>query len=275
MLYSDKNKLIFPFCMLLFILAQIVNVLYLRQLSQYDLVKNGGNKTFSKMSDFWLALGYLFLAYFLLTFVKSFLLNIVVVNSNQKLHKNMIQGMVRSHSYYFDITSTGLLNNKFSTDFGILDNLLVFILREAIEGPMSYIIMFVYLFSINLYFIIPAVFSLTFVLGFYFYSRKVIATLKQLDLRVRTPMLNMVNEMVASLIQIRIFKRRFYLMNEFVKKINTCFSCNICYWTVSRAFALNVNHVSIFFMWVSLIIGIKVTTPETAGVFSVSLVLFS
>lgn len=130
------------------------------------------------MFDFWLVLGYFFVGYFLLTLVKCFLLNLTVVNSNEKLHEKMIHGMVRSHSSYFDITSTGLLNNKFSTDFGILDNLLVFVLREAIEGPIFYLIMFFYLFSINLYFIIPAILSLAFVVKFYFYSKKVIATLK-------------------------------------------------------------------------------------------------
>jgi ABC-type multidrug transport system fused ATPase/permease subunit len=219
------------------------------------------NTTFTRKSDFWLALGLLQLCYFLFSLGKCFLLNLTIVNSNDKLHEKMIHGLVRSHSFYFDITSTGLLTNKFSTDFGILDNLLVFVLREAIEGPVSYLIMFAYIFSINYYFMIPVILNLIFLIFFYFYSKKVITTLKELDLRVRTPMFNMVNEMISSLIQIRVFKRRFYLLNEFVKKINASFSCNICYWTVSRAFGANINYVSMILMWIGLVIGIKMATP--------------
>jgi len=90
----------------------------------------------------------------------------------------MINGLVRSHSSYFDITSTGLLNNKFSTDFGILDNLLSFVLTEAIGGPASYLIMFAYIFTMNFYFIIPAILDLIFIVCFYFYSKEVIKALK-------------------------------------------------------------------------------------------------
>ncbi len=44
----------------------------------------------------------------------------------------MIHGLVRSQSFYFDITPTGRLNNKFSNDLGILDNILGFVLVDAV-----------------------------------------------------------------------------------------------------------------------------------------------
>lgn len=80
--------------------------------------------------------------------------------------------------------------------------------------------------------------------------------------------------MITSLVQIRVFERRLYLLKEFVKKANSSFSCNICYWTVSRAFGANINYVSMLLMWIGLLIGIKFVTSETAGLFSVSIVLF-
>jgi ABC-type multidrug transport system fused ATPase/permease subunit len=67
----------------------------------------------------------------------------------------MIQGLIRSPSYYFDITSTGRLNNKFSNDLGILDNILSFVLTDSIEVPIISIILLVNVFSIDIYFIIP------------------------------------------------------------------------------------------------------------------------
>ncbi len=88
--------------------------------------------TFKTMNDFWLALGLLLLAYFIFSNIKYFLLNILVLNSNESIHKDMIHGVVRSPSWYFDVTPTGRLNNKFSNDLGIMDNMLAFVLTDSI-----------------------------------------------------------------------------------------------------------------------------------------------
>ena len=44
----------------------------------------------------------------------------------------MVYGLLRSPSYYFDLTPTGQIINKFSKDLGILDNMLAFTLIDAI-----------------------------------------------------------------------------------------------------------------------------------------------
>lgn len=44
----------------------------------------------------------------------------------------MIYSLVRSHSYYFDITPVGRLTNKFSNDIGILDNVIIFTFQQAL-----------------------------------------------------------------------------------------------------------------------------------------------
>ncbi len=88
--------------------------------------------TFTTKTQFWLALGLLLVGYFIFNLIKYFLLNTTILNSNQALHKDMIHGLVRSPSFYFDITPTGRLNNKFSNDLGILDNILGFVLVDAV-----------------------------------------------------------------------------------------------------------------------------------------------
>ena len=104
----------------------------------------------------------------------------------------MIHGLVRSPSYYFDITPTGRLNNKFSNDLGIMDNMLAFILTDAIEGPIVSLILVANVFSINLYFLIPGIIDIIFVIGFYLYFKHAIILAKQLDLKLKTPVFNMV-----------------------------------------------------------------------------------
>lgn len=79
-----------------------------------------------------MALGLLQLGFFIFSVMKFFLLNIVVLNSNKQIHKDMIHGLVRSPSWYFDVTPTGRLNNKFSNDMGILDSMLSFVLTDSI-----------------------------------------------------------------------------------------------------------------------------------------------
>lgn len=224
------------------------------------------------MSHFWLALGLLLVGYFIFSVIKFFLLNLVVLESNEKIHKAMIHGLVRSPSWYFDITPTGRLNNKFSNDLGIMDNMLAFVLTDSIEGPIISVILLVNVFAINVYFLIPGILNIVFIVLFFLYCKNAIVAIKQLDLRLKSPVFNMVSEMISGLVQIKIFGRRFFLLQEFSDKINHSFRGNICFWNLSRAFGANINYFSILIMWIGWIIGIAVVTPETAGLYGVSVV---
>ena len=123
------------------------------------------------MSQFWLTLGILLFCFFLLHVLKGFLISLVVLNSNKEIHKTMIHGLVRSPSSYFDITPTGRLSNKFSNDLGIMDGMLAFILNDSIEGPIFCFILLLNVFSINLYFLIPGILNVAFIVAFYMYCK--------------------------------------------------------------------------------------------------------
>ena len=164
------------------------------------------------MNHFWLALGLLLIGYFIFSIFKYFLLNVIVLNSNQSIHQDMIHGLVRSPSWYFDITPTGRLNNKFSNDLGIMDNMLAFVLTDSIQGPIVSIVLLVNVFSINLFFLIPGVINIIFIVIFFIYCKAAIVAIKQLDLRLKSPVFNMVGEMISGLVQIKIYKRRFTLL---------------------------------------------------------------
>lgn len=170
--HSSKNNIIFPLCIILFILAEVINVFYFRLICQYDLIKNGSNKIkFRNMSEYWQTLGLLLLGYLVLCLVRYFLLNASVLNSNEQIHQNMIHGIVRSPCSYFDITPTGRLTNKFSNDLGLMDGMMIFALTDAIEGPIVSIISICYIFSINLYFIGPGLINIIFVISFFIYCK--------------------------------------------------------------------------------------------------------
>lgn len=70
--------------------------------------------------------------YFVLSLIKYFLLYFGVLNINQAIHTDMINGITRSPCSYFDIKSSGQLHNKFSNDLGIMDNVLTNVLSDSI-----------------------------------------------------------------------------------------------------------------------------------------------
>ena len=104
----------------------------------------------------------------------------------------MIHGIIRSHSSYFDITPTGHLNNKFSNDMGLLDNILSFMMTQSIERAVSSIVLLLNILSINPYFIFPGIINIIFIILYFKYCKNAIITAKQLELRLKDPVFNMV-----------------------------------------------------------------------------------
>lgn len=78
--------------------------------------------------------------------------------------------------------------------------------------------------------------------------------------------------MISGLVQIKIYNRRYQLLQEFAQRINNSLRANICFWNLSRAFGSNINYVSVIIMWIGWIIGIIFVKPETAGLYGVSVV---
>lgn len=96
--------------------------------------------------------------------------------------------------------------------------------------------------------------------------------IKQLDLRLKTPVFNMVGNMISGLIQIKIFNRRPYFLAEFAKKINESLRANLCLWSLSRGFAANISYVSVITIWLGWVMGVAIVSPETAGLYGVSVI---
>ena len=259
--------------MVMFVIAELCNTFFFRILAQYDQIgTNHENNWFDDYGDFWTALCLLQVGYFVMMVLKYFLVNLVILNSNEKIHEEMIHSVVRSHSYFFDMTPSGRLTNKFSNDLGILDNILSFTFIDAIEGPIISIILIINVFQINVYFIPLGIVNILFIVVLFLICKKAIVNTFQLDLRLKSPLFNMVREMSTGLIQIKFFNKRFYLLSKFANRINSCFRANLTSRILSRAFGTAVNYSTITLMTVGWIIGIVIITPETAGLYGISVV---
>jgi len=102
----------------------------------------------------------------------------------------MIHSLVSCPSSYFDITPTGRLINKFSNDLGILDNTMVFVFTDIIEGPITNLIMLTNIFQINMLFIPLGAVTIIFLVFFFIYCKQAIIESKKMDLRTKTPAYN-------------------------------------------------------------------------------------
>ena len=122
----------------------------------------------SNFDYFWLTLGLILLFYFLLLYFRTFLLTYCVFITNKAIHRKMIHSVVRSPCSYFDVTPSGTLNNRFSSDLGILDDNLAASLSAYVEGPISILVVMISICQAYVYFI-PIVFSLM-ILSILFYK---------------------------------------------------------------------------------------------------------
>lgn len=224
------------------------------------------------MHGFWFALGMLLLLYFFISVCKYFVLYCVVLNSNKKLHEDMIYKLARSPCSYFDITTTGQLGNKFSGDMGVIDGALAGELVDSIEAPIMIFILLGNVVVINKMFLVPAIVNFFILVCFFMYSKDTIIAAKNLDLESKSPVFTMVREMILGLLQIKIFKRRAELLQQFAYKINQSLKCTLTYNCLFRALSIILSYFCILMLWIGIIIGIMVVTPETAALYSVSIV---
>ena len=78
--------------------------------------------------------------------------------------------------------------------------------------------------------------------------------------------------MINGLVQIRIFNRRFFLLNEFVRRLNNSFRANINNSNISRAFGIIANYISSLLIWIGWIIGLSFTKASTIGLYLMSII---
>ena len=80
------------------------------------------------LNQLWLKIELLHVLGFFLLIVKAYSLVIVTLKSNEKIHEDMVESLVRSPLAYFDTTPSGQVTNRFSSDLAVLDNGLLYAL---------------------------------------------------------------------------------------------------------------------------------------------------
>ena len=278
---ASKNYILFPLTVLFFVICEGFYVFYFRLLAGYDDLQAGSHGIFGSDDRlYWGIAGLAVFCFFFFAFVRYMLLYVVVLVSNEELHEEMIHGVVRSPSSFFDQTPTGELTNKFSNDLGILDNNLTFCFLDLIEGIILCLIIFGNTFAIDLFFLIPGIVCIVLMIWFFWFCKETVVEVKQLDLRLKSPLFSMVNELLSSLVQVRIFNKRDKLLNEFASLSNDSLRANLSYWGCSRIFGAYLSYMVLTIFVIGMMIGIsniqnassETTRASLAGLYGISII---
>jgi ATP-binding cassette subfamily C (CFTR/MRP) protein 4 len=255
--------------LILFLCAEAVNTAFFRLFGYYDLIVSetmGG----WQFSNYWLALGLLQLGYFIFLASKYFVLNYVVLKSNEKLHMDMLFGLLRSPTKLFDTTPTGRLINRFSNDMSILDSTLAITLTDTIEGPILAIVLLVNVFQIVPWFIVPSVVNLL-LLGFWFYyCKRTIVQTKQLDLRMKSPVFSEFTQLVSGATQVKIYGQTSRMNTKMSNTVNDSIRVNHSFWFASRVFGSWTSYASVLICGVGFFVG--VSQISNGGLYGISIV---
>ena len=262
--------------MLLFVVSEGILTAWIRIFNYYDEQANNTElRLFDSLNTFWVVQGVLCALLFLSMVAKYIFLSITVLGINENVHDDMVYSLVRSHSYYFDITPPGRLSNKFSNDLGILDNTFVFVLQSALEGPILTIVLIINISQINPYFIIAGVVGLVGLVAWLVFMKPIILESKQLDLKMKSPVFNQLSQAVSGLIQISIFERMIGYFHEINRNLNSAYRANMFYWFSTRILGVYVSVIVSLVTTVGISIGIPIITAETTGEYAISVTFFT
>ena len=127
----------------------------------------------------------------------------------------MLLGIVRSPGSFFDYTPSGQLTNKFSNDLGIMDNQIADCFIHIIEKSMLWAVMIGSLISIELIYVFPLGICLLYFFLTFWYCKGSIISIKQLSLKLKTPIFQQLRQMISGLVQVQTLNQRPRFIEKF------------------------------------------------------------
>jgi len=84
------------------------------------------------MANYWIIVGGTLIVQLFVMIVKMYCMVHVLINASEAVHDNMLQSILRCPTKFFDKNPSGNLVNKFSTDLGTIDNILVYLMWAGV-----------------------------------------------------------------------------------------------------------------------------------------------
>lgn len=135
---------------------------------------------------------------------------------------------------------------------GVLDRALLYSIEEFIIGLISVVAFLANMIAINVFFGLFVVFLIFLLVLIYHYLRPLILRCKQLDLKMKTPILAKLDEMIHGLISIQLFQETQHYLRRVYQNINESTQANIYVWFCCRITTI-LSDVIVFLVIVSLL----------------------
>jgi ATP-binding cassette subfamily C (CFTR/MRP) protein 4 len=99
----------------------------------------------------------------------------------------MFESLIRTPVRYFDENPSGRILNRFTSDAGVMDLTMNYVLLDAIEGSVYLFNLLIFIIIMNYWISIPAVFILAGMVIWIYYNKIVIMESKRLDMIHKSP----------------------------------------------------------------------------------------
>ncbi|EAR97449.2 ABC transporter family protein (macronuclear) [Tetrahymena thermophila SB210] len=237
--YSSLKWLIF-LVLALFISSDIVYVLYTKTISNYTQNEDD-------LLEILYYLGYLTLIFFVNYLSKYLLFTLIVNSSNKNIHQNMIKSLVRAAIQFFDGTPSGRILNKFSSDLGIIDQLITRTMISSLEILSRISVAIITILIINPYFLIVVFIQTILIWLFVSFSKTPLQQSKQLDLRHRSPIYTCFNQTIQGALPIRSFKKQKIFLENFSVLLHNSLKTALTFNFNQRAFSFYIHLATALF----------------------------
>ena len=256
--YDRINMFIFPVALCLFVGFEVFISLFLLLYSRYDAVRDGTDPSFEYFQTFWMTIGLLHVACFFSIVGKLFLMELMILQSNERIHEDMVMGILRSPFSFFDVTPSGQLANNFSNDLGILDNEVAENFVVVVERTILWVVMSASIMRLNLVFLFSVTSCLAFIIFIFRYCRDPIMSAKQLNLQLKSPIFTHLREIMRGLVPIQALQQTERFTKKMVDLLDNSFRGTVCINMIERFFGFSIQSVTTLL----LIIGMELAATK-------------
>ena len=236
------------------VLISILLLLY----SRYDRVRDASDPSFEHFQTFWLVIGLLHVACFLSIVGKVFLMELMILRSNECVHGDMMMGILRSPFSYFDVTPSGQLANNFSNDLGILDNEVGETFVTVVERTILWVVMSANIMKMDLVYLFSVGGCLAFIIFIFFYCKAAIMGAKQLNLKLKSPIFTHLREIMRGLMPIQTLQQTERFTRKMIRLLDASLRGTMCINMIERFFAFSIQSVTMLL----LVIGMEIAATR-------------
>ncbi|CAD8094625.1 unnamed protein product [Paramecium sonneborni] len=177
-------------------------------------------------------------------FMKYLLNSIQVQNTTQKIHNKMLNSLTKAPVSYFDINPSGRIINRFSNDLSLCDYSTNTVILDVLEIIGYFCFSLITLAILQPFFLIMIVFVILIDAYQYFFLKKIISQLKELELMQRSPMFDFLKQTLSGISQVRVYNQREWFRKQFLDLSNKCNLNSLTYQYATRCFGFNLDIVS-------------------------------